>query len=98
MLHPTSYAVSSLSTPTTSPAEQPTESPRPAARQPQDQAPIALTVREAAGLLRLDPRTIRAMVLAGELEGNHRGHAIRVSHASVVEWLRGKRRVSRSTR
>jgi excisionase family DNA binding protein len=58
--------------------------------------PLALTVHEAARLLRLDPRTIRAMIRAGELEGNHRGHAIRVSGASVLEWLRGKRRVPRS--
>jgi excisionase family DNA binding protein len=49
-------------------------------------------------VLRLDPRTIRAMVTAGELEGNRRGHAIRVSRASVLEWLSGKRRVSRSRR
>ena len=55
----------------------------------QASVPLVLTVHEAAGLLRLDPRTIRAMVRAGELEGNHRGHAIRVSGASVLEWLRG---------
>lgn len=58
--------------------------------------PLALTVHEAASLLRLDPRTIRAMVRAGELDGNHRGHAIRVSGVSVLDWLRGKRRVPRS--
>ena len=62
----------------------------------QPSIPLALTVHEAAGLLRLDPRTIRAMVRSGELEGNHRGHAIRLSGASVLEWLRGKRRVPRS--
>jgi excisionase family DNA binding protein len=60
--------------------------------------PLALTVHEAARLLRLDPRTIRAMLRAGDLEGNHRGHAIRLSGASVLEWLRGKRRVPRSKR
>lgn len=97
MQHPASFAVPSLLSTATPASEHPIE-PRSADGQPRDQPPIALTVREAAGLLRLDPRTIRAMVLTGELEGNHRGHAIRVSHASVVEWLRGKRRVSRSTR
>jgi hypothetical protein len=38
------------------------------------------------------------MLRAGDLEGNHRGHAIRLSGASVLEWLRGKRRVPRSKR
>jgi excisionase family DNA binding protein len=60
--------------------------------------PMAVTVKEAAMLVRLDARTIRAMVLSGELEGNQRGHAIRVSRASVLDWLRGKRRVPRSKR
>jgi len=60
--------------------------------------PEALTVREAALLLRFDPRTIRAMVRSGELEGNCRGRTIRVSRSSVLEWLRGKRRVLRSKR
>ncbi len=60
--------------------------------------PPALTIGEASTMLRLDPRTIRAMVTSGELEGNRRGHAIRVSRSSVLEWLSGKRRVSRSRR
>ncbi len=60
--------------------------------------PIALTISETSTVLRLDPRTVRAMVTSGELEGNRRGHAIRVSRASVLEWLCGKRRVSRSRR
>ena len=60
--------------------------------------PVALTVAEAAGLLRLDPRTVREMVRSGELEGNQRGHAIRVSRSSVLDWVRGKRRVPRSKR
>lgn len=60
--------------------------------------PLALTIIEASKVLRLDPRTVRAMVTAGELEGNRRGHAIRVSRASVLDWLRGKRRVPRSKR
>ena len=60
--------------------------------------PLALTIIETSKVLRLDPRTVRAMVTAGELEGNRRGHAIRVSRASVLDWLRGKRRVPRSKR
>ncbi len=64
----------------------------------EDHLPLALTICETSTVLRLDPRTIRAMVTAGELEGNRRGHAIRVSRASVLEWLSGKRRVSRSRR
>jgi len=62
----------------------------------EESLPLALTPREAASALRLDPRTIRAMVRSGELEGNQHGHAIRVSRASVLDWLCGKRRVSRS--
>ena len=72
----------------------PTSSPAVAERDP----PLVLTVGEAADLLRLDRRTVRSMVRSGELEGNQRGHAIRVSRPSVVDWLRGKRRVPRSKR
>lgn len=50
----------------------------------------ALTVRETSRALRLDPRTIRAMFRAGELEGNRRGHAIRISRESVEAWIRGQ--------
>ena len=60
--------------------------------------PLALTIGEESVLLRLDPRTVRAMLRSGELDGNQRGHAIRVSRPSVVDWLRGKRRVPRSKR
>ncbi|WP_198133800.1 helix-turn-helix domain-containing protein [Anaeromyxobacter dehalogenans] len=58
----------------------------------------AVTVSEAARLLRLDPRTVRSMLRAGDLDGNQKGHAIRISRSSVLEWLRGKRRVPRSKR
>lgn len=59
---------------------------------------LALTVQETAHALRFDPRTIRAMVRSGELDGNQKGHAIRISRSSVVDWLRGKRRAPRSKR
>lgn len=62
-------------------------------------APSAvLTVAEAGAFLRIDPRTIRAMVRAGELEGNQHGHCIRITRESVVDWARGKRRVPPSRR
>lgn len=73
-------------------------SPAPSSFPTEDHLPLALTINEASQLLRLDPRTIRAMLTARELDGNRRGHAIRVSRASVLEWLSGKRRVSRSRR
>lgn len=60
--------------------------------------PLVLTVQETSAVLRFDPRTIRAMLCAGDLEGNQRGHAIRISRSSVLDWLRGKRRVPRSKR
>jgi excisionase family DNA binding protein len=60
--------------------------------------PLALTVQDAARVLRLDPRTIRGMVRSGELDGNQKGHAIRISRSSVLDWLRGKRRAPRSKR
>lgn len=64
----------------------------------EDALPLALTVQESARVLRLDPRTIRAMVRSGELDGNQKGHAIRISRSSVLDWLRGKRRAPRSRR
>lgn len=51
--------------------------------------PAAVTVPYAARVLSLDPRTVRAMVRAGELHGNRFGRAIRVSTASIAAWLRG---------
>ena len=47
----------------------------------------ALTVAEAANYLRVDRRTIRKMVRDGDLDGNQKGHVIRVSRHSVVTWL-----------
>jgi excisionase family DNA binding protein len=49
--------------------------------------PLALTIRETSTVLRLDARIVREMVRAGELVGNRRGHAIRVSRDSVLRWL-----------
>lgn len=71
------------------PASSP-ENSRPA------ELPLALTVQEASVALRLDPRTVRQMVRSGEIDGNQKGHAIRISRSSVLDWLCGKRRVPRS--
>ncbi len=85
-------------TPRPSSVDAPVAGVRPASSSPTTDFPLALTIWEASTMLRLDPRTIRAMVSSGELEGNRRGHAIRVSRSSVLEWLSGKRRVPRSKR
>lgn len=58
--------------------------------------PAVMTVAEVAAFLRLHPWTIRAMWKAGELEGNKRGHTIRLFTPSVVAWARGQGRVPRS--
>ena len=58
----------------------------------------ALTVEETARFLRLNARTIREMVKKGEIAGNKRGHAIRISKNSVTNWLSGKTPISRSGR
>ena len=60
--------------------------------------PLALTVQETSQVLRLDPRTVRAMLRVGDLDGNQRGHAIRISRTSALDWLRCKRRAPRSKR
>jgi hypothetical protein len=64
----------------------------------EDALPLALTVQETSQVLRLDPRTVRAMLRVGDLDGNQRGHAIRISRTSALDWLRGKRRAPRSKR
>ena len=73
-------------------AAEPAGPTAPSSSAPDESAlPFALTVQETSQVLRLDPRTVRAMLHTGELEGNQRGHAIRISRASVLDWLRGKR-------
>ena len=67
-----------------------------AARRNPPQQSLVVTVLEAAELLQLDPRTVRAMVKSGELAGNQHGNAIRISRASVEDWAEGRRRDPRS--
>ena len=54
--------------------------------------PHVLTLREAAELLRIDPRSVRDLFVAGEIEGNRHGRLIRLSTASVLAWVRGGQR------
>lgn len=53
------------------------------------QETVVFTIKEAAKILRLDPRTVRRMVASGELAGGRRGHAIRISVGSVLAWMAG---------
>ncbi len=56
-----------------------------------------LTVPEVCEVLRLDRRTVYAMLDSGELESSGRtgkGRPIRIWTESVVAWARGKRRAS----
>ncbi len=50
-----------------------------------------MKVAEVCAFLTLDRRTVYAMLEAGELEGNQRGHVIRVFTPSVIAWARGTR-------
>ena len=54
--------------------------------------PLALTVAEAARLLRLDPRTVRRLLQNGALAGNRSGHVLRLSRASVLAWIAHRER------
>lgn len=54
--------------------------------------PAVMTVPEVCSLLKLDRRTVYAMLDSRELEGSGRtgkGRPIRVWTASVVRWVRG---------
>lgn len=50
-----------------------------------------MKVAEVCSFLTLDRRTVYAMLGSGELEGNRRGHVIRVFTPSVIAWARGAR-------
>lgn len=65
-----------------------------------DGLPLLLTVAEVAGLLRLNRKTIYAMIARGELPGVRRfGRAIRLHRPTVIRWqINGQGRVSRSRR
>ena len=64
---------------------------------PLDQMPPVLTVNEVCDYLRLDRRTVYALIDDRSLESNGRsgkGRPIRVWTASVLDYVRGKRRAS----
>jgi excisionase family DNA binding protein len=53
--------------------------------------PEVITVAEAAALLRLNEKTLREAIARGEVPGVRRiGRVIRLSRATLLEWLRGK--------
>ncbi|HTU80032.1 MAG TPA: helix-turn-helix domain-containing protein [Solirubrobacteraceae bacterium] len=51
-----------------------------------------LTLREAAGLLRLPIERVRASALAGELPGRAFGDEWRFARSAVLRWLAGEDR------
>ncbi len=51
----------------------------------------ALTIKEAAQVLRLESRSVRYLFHTGAIEGNQLGHAIRLNADSVYNWLRSRR-------
>lgn len=53
--------------------------------------PDALTVDEAAALLRVNRKTLYAAIAANQVPGVVRiGQVIRVGRSALLEWLRGK--------
>ena len=53
--------------------------------------PEVLTVDEAAALLRVNAKTLRCAIAAGEVPGVRRlGRVIRLSRPALLEWLSGK--------
>jgi excisionase family DNA binding protein len=66
----------------------------------EDAAPAVLTVDELAALLRVDRKTIYALVRRGELPGVRRlGRTVRIHRGTVLAWLaEGQGRVPRSRR
>jgi excisionase family DNA binding protein len=59
----------------------------------------ALTVDEVAHLLRVDRKSVYAMIQRHELPGVRRiGKAIRISRTAVVAWLRDGQSAPRSRR
>ncbi len=50
-----------------------------------------ITIKEAAGRLKLDPRTLRRMIRRGEVPGVLRAEKpIRLSRAAFEEWVNGR--------
>jgi excisionase family DNA binding protein len=51
-----------------------------------DALPMYLSVRQAAGVLRVSERTIGRMRQRGELSSHHVGSRVRIPRASVKSW------------
>jgi excisionase family DNA binding protein len=61
--------------------------------------PAVLTVDEAAGLLRVNRKTLYELIQRGELPGVRRlGRAIRIHRPTLIRWLADQGRVPRSSR
>ena len=61
--------------------------------------PVVLTVDEVAALLRVNRKTIYDLVQRRELPGARKvGRCIRFHRDTVLHWLAGQGRVSRSSR
>jgi excisionase family DNA binding protein len=64
--------------------------------QPHDSLPFFVTVEEAAELLRLDRKTVYAMIKRGELPGARRfGRTYRIHLPTLLEWFAAGQRPAR---
>jgi excisionase family DNA binding protein len=58
---------------------------------PESEPSEVLTVTDAAVLLRVNEKTLRTAIAAGQLPGVRRlGRVIRLSRTALLDWLRGK--------
>jgi excisionase family DNA binding protein len=53
------------------------------------QLPIALDVRDVAGLLEIHPETVRRLIAKGELRAVRIGRLVRVPREALTEFLAG---------
>jgi excisionase family DNA binding protein len=53
--------------------------------------PLQVTIRKAAQLLSYDERTIRRLIIRGELQAVGRGRMRRIALADIREWQRRNR-------
>ena len=61
----------------------------PDSQKPRDRAlPFSLTVDEAAGMMRVNRKTLYDLIAAGEVPGvRHYGRAIRIHRDTLLRWL-----------
>jgi excisionase family DNA binding protein len=78
-------------------AMEPAEAPPRAETVDERSLPSVLSVDEVAVLLRVNRKTAYEAVARGDIPGVRRvGRAIRIDRDLVLDWLRGRGRVSRS--